>query len=106
MRIDLTLDHALLFVSTGNEWRELVRRAESKRAEARQLDLDSQLSPAALPDERIRIWEELHALSLPRTPDHPLLGVIAKQTHLSVSDVKDEQDRRRSRLDSAVGGGQ
>ncbi len=102
MSIDLTLDQTLLFASTANQRREMMQRAESERAEARQRELDSQWSPATPPDERIRIWENLHALLLPQTPDHPLLAVIAKHTHLSLGDIRHEQERRRSWLDTSA----
>jgi len=45
---------------------------------------------------RITTWERLHALSLPRTPEHTLVKVIATQTHLTLDQVHLEQQRRAS----------
>jgi hypothetical protein len=45
-------------------------------------------------EERIRIWERLHALRLPRSTGHVLVMVIATQTRLTVGQVHDEQRRR------------
>jgi hypothetical protein len=48
------------------------------------------------PEERIRLWEKLHVLSLPRIATHPLLSLIASQTALTLQQVQDEQRRRTS----------
>jgi hypothetical protein len=56
--------------------------------------LAAQVSPAKDADERIRIWEQLHALRLPRASGHALVSVIAAQTRLTIGQVHDEQRRR------------
>ncbi len=104
MRSELTFDPALALASSSSERREMVQRAERERAESRRRELDSQSSPEILPEERIRIWESLHALQLPRTEEHPLVAVIARQTQLSVLDIRDEQTRRRARREVVVSG--
>ena len=85
------------------ERRLQVQRAEQERAALRESELEDQASPVKEPRERIEIWERLHALRLPRTPDHLLLTVIATQTRLTVAQVREEQRRRvaRSRPSSA-----
>ena len=88
------LDSAL-FTSTPGERRAAAQRLEQERAEARRRELDEQTSMNNQPQDRIRIWERLHALALPASQSHPLVKVIAAQTHLSVSDVCAEQERRR-----------
>jgi hypothetical protein len=88
------LDSAL-FTSTPGERRAAAQRLEQERAEARRRELDEQTSMNNHPRDRIRIWERLHALTLPTSQSHPLVKVIAAQTHLSVGDVRAEQERRR-----------
>jgi hypothetical protein len=51
-------------------------------------------SPLSAADERIQLWEKLHALDLPRSPTHKLLSVIAHQTQLALAQVLDVQQRR------------
>jgi hypothetical protein len=48
-----------------------------------------------MPSERIRIWERLHGLPLPRNPTHKLLNVIAAATDLQLEQVQEEQRLRR-----------
>ena len=58
--------------------------------------LEAQSSPVNDPQVRITTWERLHAISLPRTPGHTLIKVIATQTRLTVDQVHLEQQRRAS----------
>jgi hypothetical protein len=76
------------------ENRKAKERAEQERAASRLRDLVAQASPHNEPQMRITTWERLHALSLPRAPDHPLTRLIAAQTGLTLSQVHDEQGRR------------
>lgn len=69
------------------------RRYEEHMAE-RQRQLDAQASPHNTPAERIRIWEQLHGLNLPRDSGHRLLPIIAMQTGLALAAVEEEQRRR------------
>lgn len=96
MRTYMTFDPSLSAAQGASEHRLVAQRAEQERAESRRRELDSQSSDMALPEERIRIWERLHALQLPKSEEHPLVSVIAKQTHLSIGEVNNEQIRRRS----------
>jgi hypothetical protein len=71
------------------------RRYEEHMAE-RQRQLEAQSSPHNTAAERIRIWEQLHGLSLPRQSEHRLLRIIAQQTGLALTAVQEEQRRRAS----------
>jgi hypothetical protein len=67
--------------------------------ERRQQALQEQSSTLNAPAVRIRTWEGLHQLAMPRDPSHRLIGVIAAATGLSLEEVHDEQ---RQRLSPAV----
>lgn len=72
-------------------------RLASQKAEAnerRRTALAEQVSVLNTPDQRIRIWERLHELGLPRSPDHPLIRVIAAHTELTLGEVRAEQTKR------------
>ncbi|MBM0103106.1 hypothetical protein JM946_00030 [Steroidobacter sp. S1-65] len=86
-----------IFNDSPVERRLQVQRAERERAALRESELEEQASHVKEPRERIEIWERLHALRLPRTPDHLLLKVIATQTRLTVAQVHEEQQRRVAR---------
>lgn len=76
------------------DYRLQVQRAEQERAAFRESELEAQASPMKDPRERIEIWERLHALRLPVASSHLLLSVIAKQTQLTLGEVRQEQIRR------------
>lgn len=80
------------------ERRQAMQRAEEERAASRQRALLAQASPESDPQTRIATWEQLHALSLPRAPEHNLVILIARQTRLTVAQVHDEQRRRASNI--------
>lgn len=63
---------------------------EERRSEA----LAGQVSIVNAPSERIRIWEQLHGLPLPRSPTHKLLRVIAAGTQLQLEQVREVQQQR------------
>jgi hypothetical protein len=73
-----------------------VERQQQERAAERQQQIAAQSSELHAPEERIRLWEKLHALPLPRSATHKLLHVIAQQTRLSIQQVREEQQRRAS----------
>jgi len=76
--------------------RAQVQRQLEERTRDRQLRIAQQASPQHTPEERIRLWEELHGLDLPRSTTHKLVRVIASHTALSVQEVHEEQQRRVS----------
>lgn len=80
--------------SSVAEHRLRVQRAEEEQAAIRASELAAQVSPANDAEKRIRIWEQRHALRLPRSSGHVLVKVIATQTRLTVGDVHEEQRRR------------
>jgi hypothetical protein len=68
--------------------------AESEKQERRRSDRAEQMSDANTPEQRIRIWERVHQIALPREVDHPLVRLIAERTGLTVAEVGAEQARR------------
>lgn len=64
------------------------------RAERRRLEQTEQCLSSSSPAMRIRVWEKLHGLCLPRNATHPVLEVIALATHLSLADIRQEQHTR------------
>lgn len=76
------------------EQRQAAQRAEEARAASRQRALEEQSSATNDPQVRITTWERLHALTLPRAPEHALVRLIARETRLTVAEVHDEQRRR------------
>lgn len=91
------LDPSQHFGGSAADRRAAALRLEHEREQARRQELDAQACFDTPPQERIRIWERLHALELPRSSRHPLLAVIAAQTRLSLRDVQEEQRRRTQR---------
>jgi hypothetical protein len=73
---------------------ERIALEELERAQRRRLELAEQRSDLNPPDVRIRAWEKLHALRLPRDPGHPVLIVVAISTGLTLSQVRAEQSAR------------
>lgn len=90
----------LLYAVPGSaaEHRLQIQHAAEERAALRSSELAAQISPANDVEERIRIWERLHALRLPKASGHALVTVIATQTHLTVGQVQREQQRRAAML--------
>jgi hypothetical protein len=84
------------------ERRAQIEHQNQERAAERQQQIALQSSPLSGPEERIRLWEKLHALDLPRSAKHKLLRVIAQQTGLSIQDVLDVQQRRAAPVVTSV----
>jgi len=64
---------------------------EVERAQRERIEQSCELNTPAI---RIRAWERLHCLTLPRGPAHSVLGVVAAATHLTLEQVLEEQRRR------------
>jgi hypothetical protein len=64
---------------------------EAERAQRERIEQSSELNT---PEMRIRAWERLHRLTLPRGSAHAVLGVIANATRLTIEQVREEQRRR------------
>ena len=88
-------DPSLALLPSAAERRAAVRLANERKASERRSELESLMVPTLSPHERISTWERLHALKLPRSADHPLAGLIASQTGLTLEDISAEQRRRR-----------
>jgi hypothetical protein len=78
----------------SDEFRARVLRQQEEQQERRQLDLAEQSSALNTPDARIRIWERLHEVRMPRDPAHSLMKVIASGTGLTLDQVHEEQRQR------------
>ena len=78
------------------DYRARLAHEHAEMQERRQAELAEQVSIRNMPSERIRIWERLHGLPLPRNPTHKLLNVIAAATDLQLEQVQEEQRLRRA----------
>jgi hypothetical protein len=76
------------------DFRARLVHQQAEAAERRRLDLAEQSSRLKTAEERIRIWERIHEVTLPKDPAHRLIDIIAANTGLADSDVREEQQRR------------
>jgi len=76
------------------DFRARLEHQQAEAAERRRVDLAEQSSRLKTAEERIRIWERIHEVTLPRNPEHRLVDIIAANTGLTDADVRDEQQRR------------
>jgi hypothetical protein len=76
------------------DFRARLVHQQAEAAERRRMDLAEQSSRLKSAEERIRIWERIHEVTLPRDPAHNLIEIIATNTGLTDADVRDEQQRR------------
>lgn len=74
--------------------RAQIERHQREHAAERQQQIALQSSPFSAPEERIELWEKLHALKLPKSATHKLVRVIAEQTELTMQQVLEIQQRR------------
>jgi hypothetical protein len=81
---------------TSADYRARIAEHQAERARRRQEELLEQTSIQNTPSMRIRVWERLHQVGLPRNPAHRLLEVIAADTNLSIEQVREEQQVRFS----------
>jgi hypothetical protein len=70
---------------------EAAARVEKRRAEQAE-----QCASSSAPEMRIRAWEKVHGLRLPLDAAHPIVAVVATETHLSLAEVREEQRARRA----------
>ena len=80
---DVVLDH-----------RARLERMRLEAADRRERALNDQTSPVNSPDARVRAWERLHQLRLPKDPAHPILLQVAQQTALDMDQVLEVQRQR------------
>ena len=88
------LEHLSYAGEANADFRARIARRQAEVAEVRQRDLIEQASSVNTPDRRIRIWERLHEITMPRDTSHRLLRVIAAQTGLTMAEVQAEQHNR------------
>ena len=66
-------------------------RCSSKPAARRERALIDQRSPENSPEVRVRIWERLHQVRLPKDPAHPVIARVAEVTGLNLAEVLEVQ---------------
>ena len=72
-------------------------RAERARLDAeqqRQRSISDQRDAANAPEVRVRIWEKLHQVRLPKSPTHAILAKVASDTGLGLAAVLEVQSAR------------
>ncbi len=65
----------------------LAAEAEANAAK-RRIEMEELRSDLNTPEQRIRAWERVHALILPRDPNHRILRAIALETRLTLEEVR------------------
>ena len=98
------MSHGWLADPFAKTYAERLAREASERAEKRRLELAEQRSADNPPALRIRLWEKVHELRLPRDPEHPILFVIATGTRLTLAQVRQEQQTRFPEQSGACAG--
>jgi hypothetical protein len=76
------------------DFRARLALQHAEAVERRRQELLEQTSMLNTPEQRIRVWERLHQVTLPRRSTHQLLRVIAEDTGLTLEQVLVEQHRR------------
>ena len=76
------------------DFRARLVHQQAEAAERRRMDLAEQSSRLKSAEDRIRIWERIHEVNLPRDSAHRLVQIIAANTGLTDAEVRDEQQRR------------
>ena len=87
-------DHAISDPGSLADRRAQFEHQQQQRIEERKQQVALLSSPLSSADERIRLWETLHALTLPRSPTHKLLPIIAQQTAIDLAQVLEVQQQR------------
>ena len=80
------------------EHRARVAIEEEARQEKRRAAQAEQCESSSTPEARVRAWEKIHGLRLPSDNAHPVVTLIAAQTHLSIAEVRQEQAARKAAL--------
>ncbi len=76
------------------DFRARLVHQQAEAAERRRMDIAEQSSRLKSAEERIRIWERIHEVTLPRDSAHRLVEIIATNTGLTQTEVREEQSRR------------
>ena len=99
---DMSGSNPPIGAETIADYRARIAHQQAEAARRRQEELEEQSSTLKTADTRIRIWERLHEVGLPRDPEHRLIDIIAANTGLTVEEVRDEQRLRASLLNPAA----
>jgi hypothetical protein len=67
---------------------EMLAAEVEANAARRRVELEELCSDLMSPEQRIRAWERLHGLVLPRDPNHRILAAIALKTKLTLEEVQ------------------
>ena len=76
---------------------ELLAAEAQEKAYQRQVELEELKSDLNSAERRVRTWEKVHGLSLPRNPNHPILDLIAIKTRLTLQEVLQVQSSDAAR---------
>jgi hypothetical protein len=76
------------------DYRARLERERLDAIERREQALQDQRSLDNTPEVRVRVWEKLHQVRLPRDPAHAILAVVARQTALPLAEVLEVQRQR------------
>jgi hypothetical protein len=71
-----------------------LERMQFEAAERRTRALIDQCSPNNTPEMRVRVWERLHGVRLPKSATHAVLPQVAEQTALDITEVLEVQRLR------------
>jgi len=74
--------------------RARLERAQREASERRTQSIVDQRSPSNTPEARVRAWEKLHQVRLPKDPDHVVLVLVAQQTGMPLAEVQEVQRQR------------
>jgi hypothetical protein len=76
------------------DYRARIERARLEAAKARSEAISEQRSAVNTPAQRVRAWERLHQVTLPKSPSHAVLRVVARQTGMTLADIQAVQQQR------------
>jgi len=79
--------------------RARLEQMQFEAAARRDRALIDQRSPENSPEVRVRIWERLHQVRMPKDPAHPIMARIAEVTGMELAEVLEVQ---RSRVQPAI----
>jgi hypothetical protein len=85
-----------------SDHRERLAMEEEKRVEQRTRQIEELRSEFNSASARIRAWEKMHGLSLPVSPTHPVLEIIAASTGVPLTALREEQQARLARQATAA----
>ena len=71
--------------------RARLEQVQFEAAARRERALIDQRSPENSPEVRVRIWERLHQVRLPKDPAHPVMARVAEVTGLELAQVLEVQ---------------